>query len=148
MKNILSLLLVPLLAVNGAQAGDTSAAITNIEGTYQCSGECVITTTNGGKSLISVTGEVDKIARWKDSKYGIYKIDITGSNNFKEQEIGSLVGHQMQTATANVSDAQYPVLEQYIFQGNPSGQATRYTKTVLNPSNNNFKACSIVCNKQ
>lgn len=141
----LGLLVAGILVASHAQARDVCTMI--IEGTYQCHGECVVTDAMGEKSLATVTGEIDKITRWNDSKHGIYQIDITGSNNFREQEIGTLVDHQMQTATINVSDGQYPVLEQYIFRSNSCGQASRFTKTVLNPSKDNFKTCSIVCQK-
>jgi hypothetical protein len=147
LNHTLAALVTIFLLANHAQAKESCTTVKEIEGTYQCGGECVISDAAGEKSLITVSGEVDKISRWNGSKHGIYQINITGGNDFREQEIGSLVGHQMQTATANVSDGQYPVLEQYTFRSNASCQAREFTKTVLNPSKDNFKACTIICTK-
>lgn len=136
-----------LLTVSQANAAEHCTAIEKIEGTYQCRGECVISDGSGSKSLISVSGEEDTISLWHGSKHGIYQIDIKGGNGFREYEIGSLVGNKMNTATANVTDGQYPVLEQYTFAGNSKCKAKKFTKTVLNPNPKNFKACTIICKK-
>lgn len=128
-------------------AAEHCSTIKHIEGIYQCSGECVIDDSTGNKTLITVASEQDTINLWPGSKHGIYQIDIKGGNGFREYEIGALVGNKMQTATANVTDGNYPVLEQYTFKGDSKCNAKEFTKTVLNPTQKNFKACVVICKK-
>jgi ABC-type Fe3+-hydroxamate transport system substrate-binding protein len=118
----------------------------DIEGVYNCSGECIVTDITG-RNLVQVSGEVDSIALWPGSKQGLYQVDITGGDDFREVEIGALVGKKMVTATAKVSDNQYPVLEEYTFDVDKSCKAKSYYKTVLNPSPGAFKSCNILCEK-
>ncbi|MEM8718687.1 MAG: hypothetical protein AAGE84_05190 [Cyanobacteria bacterium P01_G01_bin.39] len=119
--------------------------VTNIIGEYQCAGECVVTV-DGKKELRSVSGETDSIEYFPSSDK-IYQVEINGGNDFSETEIGSLVGNTLRTATAQVSDNQFPVLEEYIFEADLSGQAKSFTKIVRNPSLRNFKSCNIQCKK-
>lgn len=94
-----------------------------------------------------MSGENDTITAWPGSRTGIYQIDIHGGDGFRELEIGSLVGNKMNTATANVVDGHYPVLEEYTFTGDTNCDAVSFVKTVLNPSQHAFKACTILCAK-
>jgi len=126
---------------------EMSNIVTDIVGRYNCSGECVVTTNDSIRSLIHVTVETDVIQNFPNSRQGLYQIDITGANNFHEIEIGALSGNVLRTATSKVSDAQYPVLEEYIFDTNAYGQAVGYTKIVRNPTSTQFKTCAIYCVK-
>jgi hypothetical protein len=119
-----------------------------IEGTYQCSGECVVRGADSVLSVIKVPEEVDRVERFPGSAAGIYQVAVTGGGGFRELEIGPLVGHTLSTATADVTDKQYPVLEEYVFQSGPQCLARGFTKTARNPSNSNFKACVLKCVKQ
>lgn len=145
----LNLLLSSALLITASQAvaSESCAVIKNIEGAYQCSGECITTNSSAQKTLIKVSDEVDTISAWPGSKFGLYQIDIKGSDGFRELEIGSLVGNKMNTATANVTDGLYPVLEEYTFTGDSKCNAKKFTKTVLNPTPGNFKACTVICKK-
>lgn len=129
-------------------AQTSCSAVNAIEGTYQCTGECVVTDASGNRSLVAVSEETDIIKRYTGSKAGLYEVHITGADNFKELEIGALTGLEMRTATAQVSDGIYPVLEEYIFTTDESCQAKGFTKIVRNPGRENFKACSILCEKE
>ena len=128
----------------GAQECDT---VTNIDGEYSCRGECVVTDPDGTKKVVEVTGEKDTIKRFEGAKDEIYQVDITGDNDFRETEIGVLVGRTLRTATARVSDTHFPVLEEDVFEVGPSCEAVGYTKVVRNPTSANFKACIIHCQK-
>ncbi|KUM03683.1 hypothetical protein KIF53_17600 [Chromobacterium subtsugae] len=142
--------LAAILSVQAASAADAAAGqcrtLTDIEGRYRCAGECVTTAADGSRSLVKVSGEEDAIRRFDGSQW-IYQIDITGSGGFAETEIGGLSGHVLQTATAHVSDQQYPVLEEYAFAADDHCRATGYVKTVRNPDPVALKACSLACSR-
>ena len=150
-----TLLLLIVLAPGGCQGRDSDAraeasvctAATAIEGEYTCSGECVVKGADGSRTLVPVSGETDTIQRFPAAREGLYQISVAGSNNFHELEIGPLVGCTLRTATADVSDAQYPVLEEYVFETGPDGRARGFTKIVRNPSAEHFKTCAIRCEK-
>ncbi|OHX10313.1 hypothetical protein BI347_21215 [Chromobacterium sphagni] len=116
----------------------------DIGGVYHCSGECVVTASDGSHSLTQVSGEEDRIRRFDGARW-MYQIDIVGGGGFAEQEIGGLSGHALQAVTAHVSDQQYPVLEEYVFEMDGSCRASKYVKTVRNPNPVAMKACSLVC---
>ncbi len=137
-----------LLTASQVVASDSCPSISNIEGVYQCGGECITTTDLRQKTLTKVSGEVSTISAWPGSTLGLYQVHIKAGNGFREVEIGSLVGNKMNTATAKVSDNHYPVLEEYTFTGDSKCNAKQFTKTVLNPSLGNFKACTIICIKK
>lgn len=118
------------------------AALLDIEGEYECTGECIITK-DGEKQVITVSAENDKIEHYPGAKESLYQITINGVDNFHEIEIGALSGTEMYTATAQVSDTTYPVLEKYIFDFDETGNVTGFTKIVRNPSFENFKSCVI-----
>ena len=149
-------LFIAALVLGGCESSgaETQACntVTDIEGVYACSGECVVTDSTGTRILKTVTGETDTVERYPGSNEGLYQVsiigrDTTGTIVFRELEIGVLVERTMRTATADVSDGQYPVLEEYIFETDPACQATRFTKVVRNPSEDNFKSCVILCDK-
>ncbi|MFK7784333.1 MAG: hypothetical protein AB8B56_04405 [Crocinitomicaceae bacterium] len=124
---------------------DTSTCETNltdIEGEYECSGECVVTK-DGARSVVIVSSETDMIEQYSDSSAHIYQVKIEGADNFRELEIGTLSGNELYTATAEVSDSTYPVLEKYIFDTDENGKVTGFTKIVRNPDHENFKSCII-----
>jgi hypothetical protein len=121
--------------------------VTDIEGVYNCTGECIIIGDDGKKELIIVTGETDRITRYPNSKTNLYQNKITSSNNFHEIELGALEGLTLRTATAEVSDRQFPVLEEYIFKTDGSCKAIGFTKIVRNPNPALFKTCYIYCKK-
>jgi hypothetical protein len=134
-----------------ANASNNCAVINDIVGTYHCSGECIVTDSAANKKLIKIDGEVDTISAWPESTKGLYQIDISKNDNgFRELEIGALVNNKMNTATAHVTDGQYPVLEEYTFVGKSKKncEAKGYTKTVLNPTPEAFKSCVISCTKK
>lgn len=115
--------------------------LTDIEGDYECSGEC-ITTVDGSKVLVTVKSETDKIERYPDAKEALYQVNIT-SGIFAETELGALCGRTLRTATSQVSDTTYPVLEEYVFETNDDGAVVGFTKTVRNPNHDSFKTCVI-----
>ena len=80
-------------------------------------------------------------------KQPFYQVDIKGTDNFSEVEIGPLVGLTLRTATSDVSDHIFPVLEEYIFDTDESCQATGFTKIARNPTEENFKSCLIMIRK-
>ena len=148
-------LLVAGLALGGCTGRDSDAsaqvaACTTtpaIEGEYKCAGECVVKGAGGNSTLVPVSGETDLIERFPGAKEALYQVSVTGSNDFHELEIGALVGCTLRTATADVSDAQFPVLEEYVFENGPDGKARSFTKIVHNPSAEHFKACAIRCER-
>lgn len=131
-------------------AGVTPAcrSVTAVEGEYHCSGECVVRGSDNDIRVVAVSGEVDVLSRVEGATQALYQNEITAGNNFRELEIGTLSGRTLRTATAQVSDGHYPVLEEYIFDYDVSCAALGFTKIVRNPSQENFKACSIDCVKQ
>jgi len=135
-------------AGNADQVGETGCQSAKaIAGAYQCSGECLVRSENG-INLVEVTGELDRIEKIKGASTGLYRNEITGENGFKEVEIGALAGFTLRSATANVSDGHYPVLEEYVFEVDGTCDATAFTKIVRNPDPENFKACNIRCLKK
>lgn len=145
------LLLFAAFAPGPVQAGQKAKrcdSVSDIEGVYHCAGECVLRADDGGTRLIEISGEVDTISRIKGAKTGLYQSSITGAGGFSETEIGALAGKIMRTATAKVSDGQFPVLEEYRFEHDAACSATAYTKIVRNPTQAQFKACNIRCEKQ
>lgn len=146
------LALITILAFAGCQAPSPTSScdtVKSIEGAYECHGECIVFDKNGNRVPITVTGEKDVISKYPGAKEALYKVDITGDNgNFTELEIGALSGLVLRTATAEVSDTTYPVLEEYIFDTDETCNATGFTKVVRNPENGTFKACVIYCKKQ
>lgn len=115
--------------------------LTDIAGEYECSGEC-ITTVDGSKVVATVKSETDKIERYPTAKENLYEVNIT-SGTFKETELGALCGRTLRTATSQVSDSTYPVLEEYVFETDDNGEVVGFTKTVRNPNHDNFKTCVI-----
>ncbi len=144
-----SLMPLPLAALTfvglgcGVAAAHECDTVTDVEGVYDCTGECVVT----GR-IVEVSGETDTVKRFPGAKAEIYQITITGGAGFHEIEIGALAGLTLRTATAQVSDGNYPVLEEYVFDpAGPTCEARRYTKIVRNPTPGDFKACAILCVK-
>ena len=144
---------ISLAAILGGQAAWAADAVVgqcralgDIEGRYRCAGECVTTAADGSHALVKVSGEEDTIRRF-DGSGMMYQIDITGAGGFAEREIGGLSGYVLQTATARVSDQQYPVLEEYVFAADDRCRATAYVKTVRNPNPVALKACSLTCSR-
>lgn len=156
-RNI-TLFFICLFAISSCQDAEskkdtqsnTCINVTDIEGEYSCQGECIVTASDGQKTLVKVTGETDRIISLQEkagSNNGLYEVYITGKDNFKELEIGALTERTLRTATADVSDGQYPVLEEYVFETDPFCKAIAYTKIVRNPTQKNFKTCAIFCRK-
>ena len=151
---LLLTLLVAVLVLGGFGSRDLNAnaavcdTVTNINGEYQCSGKCVVTTVDYGRELISVSGETDTVDYFDPTNEDFYQIEIVGDGGaFRETEIGPLVGRNLWTATAEVSDNQFPVLEEYLFDTDQACQAEGFTKIVRNPSKENFKSCLVYCEK-
>ena len=142
--------LLPALLLAGCATPSATAPICpqtmDLPGTYGCSGECVITT-NGVRAVRQVTGETDVISRYPGASSEIYQVVIDGGGGFHELEIGPLSENELRTATAEVSDGLYPVLEEYIFTADGQCHATGFTKLVRNPTHSDFKACRITCTK-
>lgn len=125
----------------------TCNTVTNINGEYQCSGKCVVKSDDEWK-FIMVSGEKDTVAHFPvGSSDMFYRVDIE-NNDFQEVEIGSFIGSTLRTATAQVSDNKFPVLEEYLFdRSDLAGRAQGFTKIVRNPSEGNFKSCVLHCQK-
>jgi hypothetical protein len=121
-------------------------AIKEVVGRYSCSGECVVTKADGTREVVQVSGETDTVRRYPGAAGELFEVSIE-SGTFSELEIGALVGDTLRTATAQVSDAQYPVLEEYVFAAGPSCEARSFSKVVRNPSQASFKSCLIRCQK-
>ena len=117
--------------------------ISAIEGTYDCKGECVV-----GQELVTVEGEVDTIERYPGAHEDLYRVDVSGAAQFRETELGALVGSVLRTATSQVSDGKYPVLEEDTFSHDATCRATGFIKTVRNPTAADFKVCRISCGKR
>ena len=144
-KKILMPLLVGVLVILGCENKHeqiTFDTVTEIEGEYICTGECIVTD-NGKRVVVTVSGETDRIGRYPKAKENLYQVRITGNDDFKELEIGAFNGRTLLTATAEVSDSTYPVLEEYIFDTDEFGKAIGFTKTVRNPGSKNFKTCVV-----
>ena len=150
--SILAVLVLTVFGTNELNARDVTSAcgsVTNITGKYQCSGKCIVTT-DGKRELITVSGETDTVSHFaqpSDQKSNFfYQVDIN-NGTFHEVELGSLVGTVLRTATAEVSDNKFPVLEEYLFQTDMACHARGYTKIVRNPSKEHFKSCVVQCMK-
>lgn len=150
-RSLIFTLLVIILAFGGFGGIKLSAkaenslcnTVKNIEGEYQCSGECILQ----GNNIVRVSGEKDTVKAISGMNSPFYEVDIKGSNNFHEVEVGSLVDLTLRTATKDVSDELYPVLEEYIFDTDLKSQATGFLKIVRNPTKENFKSCLMECKK-
>jgi len=148
------LLLLSTLMLGGCQSrsaetGTSATAcetVTDIEGQYSCTGECIAPDTNGDRRVQSVSGETDIIQRYPGASDALYQVNIT-NDDFYELEIGAFAGNTLHTATADVKGGEYPVLEEYIFGADSSCTATGFTKIVRNPSHESFKSCIIHCTK-
>jgi len=140
---------LPGCVTSAVDAPEASACntVSDVEGAYQCGGECVVTAADGSRQLQSVSGETDTISRFAGAAEGLYQINITSGGGFSELEIGALASLTLRTATAEVSDGQFPVLEEYVFETGPACQALSFTKIVRNPTPAQFKACTIRCEK-
>lgn len=149
--NFFVFLLFTCLFLSSCQNQNTDTScneVNNIEGKYNCSGECIIFKKGEGRTVQTVTGEEDVISKYPGAKEALYQVDISGNGGkFSELEIGVLSGLVLRTATAEVSDTTYPVLEEYIFDTDDACNAIGFTKVVRNPMNETFKACVIYCNK-
>ena len=146
--------------------------VEDIEGEYLCEGQCVLKEESVLKFL-GVSGETDTVEflnlypRGVDTYGGYYQDDPSdyenmgefykvtieaypeGEPEFHEVEIGPFNGTTLQTATTEVSDSLFPVVELYSFDAYSSQgcQAQGFTKIVSNPTEENFKSCVIQCDK-
>ena len=138
-----------LASCESVPSSGSCSSVREVEGIYSCVGECVMREASGDLVVQSVTGERDAITPFPGAtSQPIFQNHITSTeSSFEELEIGTLVGLTMRTATAEVNQGGYPVLEEYVFEAGPSCEAVGFTKVVRNPTHNNFKACSIQCNK-
>jgi len=118
----------------------------SIVGEYIGKGECVQADTTGNLGTGTFT-EHDKISIYPGTGEGIYEVRIT-ADPFYETEIGVLSGNVLRTATWDVIDNNYPVLEEYVFDFDEKGNATGYIKTVRNPTKENFKVCVVYGEKK
>ena len=114
----------------------------DIPGTYRCTGACV----GADGVVMQVSGEEDVIAAL-DAQAGLFRVQISGAGGFSETEIGALHGDVLYTATAQVSDGKYPVLEEYRFTTDPACRADGFTKIVRGLNPEAFKSCSIHCTR-
>ncbi|OFZ11809.1 MAG: hypothetical protein A3D92_00420 [Bacteroidetes bacterium RIFCSPHIGHO2_02_FULL_44_7] len=121
----------------------TNDAVTNIEGEYLCTGGCIMNNESGERVVVTVSGEKDSIEHYPGADENLYQVRISGANQFYELEMGALSGKVLRTATAEVSDSTYPVLEEYVFDTDASGKVVGFTKTVRNPDATHFKTCVI-----
>lgn len=147
---ILPLLAALVLVGSGAPAAAEASeceAVTHIEGEYRCGGECIMTEPGGKRKVVEVSGETDRIERYPKTREPFYQVHITGAQGFRELEIGVFDGHVLWTATAEVSDGQYPVLEDFHFEAGRDCRAQGYHKIVRNPSPAIFKSCLVRCKK-
>ena len=149
------MLLLGLFLLGGCQTPGSDASaqpatcdtVTDIEGVYNCSGECVVTGEDGRKQVIKVSVEADTVQLFPGASKDLYQVNIGGAGGFHETEIGAFNGQTLYTATAAVTDSLYPVLEEYVFDSDASCKAVGFIKTVRNPTPDNFKACVIYCKK-
>ncbi|NES24367.1 MAG: hypothetical protein F6K41_37025 [Symploca sp. SIO3E6] len=119
----------------------------DIKGSYKCDVACVVRDVNDGLKGLTIHGEIDTITSFtkdeviKEDEF--YQVEII-NGDFHEVEIGPRFHCSLYTATESVSDNQFPVLEEYIFQ-EEDGKASGFTKIVRNPSRANFKTCKVDC---
>ncbi|MDJ0729879.1 MAG: hypothetical protein QNJ33_07790 [Crocosphaera sp.] len=175
LRLIILAVLVTVLTLGGfpnsrldAMASDCNY-INDIEGEYQCGGQCVLKG-DSGLEFLGVSGETDTIeflrlddqeidpySRYSyrydpyayENRENFYKVTIEGQPDFSEVEIGPLTGSTLQTATTEVSDSLFPVVEVYSFDADRyEGCKSRgFTKIVSNPTEEHFKSCVIHCRK-
>lgn len=151
----LAVFLLCALVLQGCQNRSSGAGaqvsacetVTEIEGEYSCIGECVMTDSTGERKVKPVSGETDSVQRYPGASDALYQVNIAGSDNFHEIEIGALAGNILRTATAAVTDGQFPVLEEYVFETDAVCKAQGFTKIVRNPNPEFFKSCVIHCRK-
>lgn len=135
--------LLAALALAGC-GPEPCATVTDIEGVYACTGECLVTE-DGERSLARVA-ETDSVAALPGATEALYEVHVR-STGFWEVEIGALVGTTLRTATAAVSDATYPVVETYEFEAGAGCRAEGFTKVVRGLDPPHFKACAIRCQR-
>ena len=124
--------------------------VTDIEGEWTCTGECVVTDPKtGARSVITIPGgETDTISKYQGAENALYQVEIHGGDPaqpFHEIEIGALTERTLRTATAEVSDNVFPVLEEYVFETDDACRAVSFTKIVRGLDRANFKACAVDC---
>ena len=137
-----------------AKATTSGCSEGKITGAYECSVSCIARDDNDGLKGFTDpfidSGEIDTIETFVLGEIAesdeMYKVEIV-NGGFTETEIGPLVGCTLYTATESVSDNQFPVLEEYIFDES-SGSVNSFTKVVRNPSRGDFKTCKVQCNRQ
>jgi hypothetical protein len=105
-----------------------------------------VTDTTGNRNVVTLSEETDTVLRYPGAEESLYQIDIV-SGDFRVTEIGPLIRDTLRTATATVSDEQFRVLEEYVFDMDTSCKALGFTKSVRNPDPGLFKACVTNCNK-
>lgn len=137
-------------AIPAANAAPSDCEGLGITGSYTCNVACVLREEGKLSSFSNFFhSETDTITTFTSDAiedwYGFYDVNIV-SGDFTEREIGPMVGCTLYTATESVSDDQFPVLEEYIFE-NGSGEANGFFKVVRNPSKPNFKTCKVYCSK-
>ncbi|MDJ0600430.1 MAG: hypothetical protein QNJ37_16515 [Crocosphaera sp.] len=131
----------------------------DVEGEYQCGGQCVLKG-DSGLEFLGVSAETDTIEYLRLDDQGVdpydyenmgdfYKVTIQGDGGFSEVEIGPLTATTLQTATTEVSDGLFPVVELYSFDAEAYNgcQVKGFTKIVSNPTEEHFKSCVIQCRK-
>ncbi len=134
--------------LNASAQASTCESGVNITGVYQCTSECIIKENGRFSYRPPEGGETDTVRdfAWIGSK-DLYVVDIEASG-FHETEIGPLVDSKLWTATSEVSDGKFPVLEEYVFNCNNSPYfVDGFTKVVRNPSQENFKSCIVKCTR-
>ncbi|NEQ69311.1 MAG: hypothetical protein F6K21_28240 [Symploca sp. SIO2D2] len=152
---LFNLLLSVMLAIGlvfsrNLDANAAECSTLDIEGRYNCNVACIVRDVNDGLKGLTAEGEIDIITSF--TKDGVtkedefYKVEIEGDDGFHEEEIGPRLDCSLYTATESVSDNQFPVLEEYIFQEN-NGAVSGFTKIVRNPSRADFKTCKVECIK-
>lgn len=131
------------------QASSTATScpgVQHVEGSYQCRGECAVQVANSTKlKVVQVEGERDRIQRLPGATAQMLQVEIHGNDGFYELEVGPLVGNTLSTATVEVSDQQYPVIEEYVFQTQNSCFVSSFTKTVRGLTPGKFKSCILQC---
>lgn len=125
----------------------------DITGDYACTPKCIIREDGNLNYQGNLGGEIDTVEHYPEADTSFYKVTIKSNDGtFEETEIGPRVHSQLWTATSDVSDGNYPVLEDYFFYCNSSPynrtlSVRNFTKIVRNPSQGNFKSCIVDCVK-
>ncbi|NET60100.1 MAG: hypothetical protein F6K47_29330 [Symploca sp. SIO2E6] len=151
-----NLLLTVMLAIglvfgrNPVASAEGCSTANMITGSYDCDVACIAREVNDGRKGFIAHGETDTITHFTlgdvTEKDEFYKVEIK-SGDFHEVEIGPRLGCTLYTATESVSDNQFPVLEEYIFQ-EENGKVCSFTKIVRNPSRADFKTCKVECTRK